>query len=332
VTPEQSKLFLECLGVKSSNIKADNKWLRCSCPLAFWTHQNHKDANPSFALALGVHDEPFFHCFSCRSGTAAELLQILELYASQTPNAPAYNFKQAHEILAGQELVMLELPEYQEFGHVDTKTFKPWPEEYLSSFVKATNVFLANEYLLSDREHHNEFGQSCRGHTPKSAHNFDLRYDHGKGMVVFPYRDAYGRLAGMRGRSITSKSHYDYTWNGINNASLVWFNEEALQLPGWVVVVEGQMDCMRVAEMWPKVVANLTAKPSLVKLNKLLQAEGTILIPDNDATGEASITKYRAFHDKHSHPLKVLRLPDTVKDADEACSAYLYDQITALFD
>jgi 5S rRNA maturation endonuclease (ribonuclease M5) len=313
---ERSTAFLKALGAKNIEAKQDQNWLRCSCPLARFTHQGQKDSNPSFALTLGVHDEPHFNCFACTGGTAAELLQMLELYVSQRPEyAGLYNFK---------------LPEYTEFGNEAHKLVKPWPEEYLQSFMKAENVPLAKTYLLRPKVHLNEFGQKCRGFTPDELSLFDLRYDHSKGMVVFPYRDVYGRLAGMRGRSIAEKEHFDYTLNGNNNASLVWYNEPALELPGWVVVVEGQLDAIRVAARYHKVLANLTAKPTQYKLHKLLQSDGTILIPDNDAAGEKSIEKYREFHNYHKHPFRVLKLPDSVKDADDCSSDYLYDRINEL--
>jgi hypothetical protein len=293
VNVEHSKALLQALGAKISTIKADGKWLRCSCPLARWRHQNHKDSNPSFALSLDETERAYFHCFTCESGSAEELVQTIEMYSRGDPElAHLYNFKRAHEILDNQELLLPDMPDYDPDAPAsDKKPFVAWPETYLQSFMKAMSVPIAVDYLLRPQTEVNEFGQKCRGIAPETASYFDLRYDHSKGMVVFPYRDVNGKLAGMRGRSLVEHMHHDYTWyNGnekINNASLVWYNEPMFNLPGWVVVTEGQMDCARVAVHFPKVVANLTGKPVLSKMDKLVGwAEGTILIPDNDATGE----------------------------------------------
>jgi DNA primase len=104
----------------------------------------------------------------------------------------------------------------------------------------------------------------------------------------------------------------------------VWFNEPALNLPGWVIVCEGQMDVMRVVQSGhAKVVGNLTAKPTDIKLEKLLHAWGTLLIPDNDETGDISIARYKAFHKKYNQPLRVLNLPDGVKDPDDCHHEFL---------
>lgn len=330
----QAKLFLQCLNAKNIQPKSDGKWLRCSCPLAYFTHENQKDGNPSFALSVEPGKPPHFNCFACESGSAGELLQMLEMYVKTSPHLrDLFNFKQAHEILDTGETEVLSLPEYTEFGGKDEKHFQAWPDKWLESWPKVFSVPLAMEYMTMPKEHINEFGQKCRGFPLQEVERFNLRYDHQRGMVIFPYWDGYGRLAGMRGRSITEKRHHDYTWQQVNNASLVWFNEKILdEYEGWVVVVEGQMDAMRVNMRWPKVVANLTAKPSWVKLQKLLSADGTLLIPDNDKTGDASIEKYREFHQQHKHPFKVLGLPATVKDPDDCNHDYLYSRIVERID
>ena len=336
---EQSKAFLQAIGAKASTIKADGKWLRCSCPLARWTHQNHKDSNPSFALSLDETKRAFFHCFTCESGDASELLQAIELYTRDDPElAHLYNFKRAHELLDDQELLLPDMPDYNPDAPAqDKKPFIAWPEAYLQSFINAQKVTVACEYLFRSKEHINGFGQKCRDAVPLAVDYFDLRYDDSKGMIVFPYRDVNGRLAGMRGRSIVEHKHHDYTWyNGdekVNNASLVWYNEEAFNLPGWVVVCEGQMDVLRVwSGGYTKVIGNLTGKPVASKLDKLLWAEGTILIPDNDKTGAKSVELFRNFHLSKNHPFRVLNLPDSIKDADDAHPQYLADRIQELLN
>jgi DNA primase len=333
VNETAGRAFLKCLDAKNIQPKMDGKWLRCSCPLARWKHQNHKDNNPSFALEIDPSDEGFYNCFSCGHGSAATLLQTLELYVSQTPEIKdKYNFKGAHEVLDTQELILELPPEYSEFGEGHHKVFVPWPEEYLQGFVHAEKVPLAREYLYQSQVVKNEFGQKCRGFTELELLPFDLRYDYSRGMIVFPYRDVYGRLAGMRGRSLMEHKHHDYTYEGINNASLTWYNEAVLDYyDGWVVVVEGQFDACRVAQGWPKVVANLTATPTKSKLDKLVGgADGTILIPDNDLTGATSVEKYKKYHQAIGQPFKVLHMPEGFKDADEVSSMWLKDQIEAL--
>lgn len=325
---EQALKFLECLGAKNIQELKGN-WIKCSCPLAPYKHSKHKDYKPSFGLYVDEHEYAHYNCFACGSGTAFELIQSLELYtrSSQEGVYVTYNFKLAHDIVSGEEIVPYELGPYQEFGASSQKIFEPWPESYLESFDLALNVPLARDYLLSSKDHVNEFGQKCRGISEEQCTQFDLRYDWARGMVMFPYRNVYGAFAGIRGRSITEKKFHDYTFNGINNAQLCWWNETCLNLPGASVVVEGQFDGIRVAKYWPKVVATMTAFPSSQKLKKLTHSEAVVVIPDNDETGLSSVGKYREFFKTTGTSFYPLFLPNELHDADEACSEYLYDEI-----
>jgi hypothetical protein len=331
---EQGRYFLQALNAKNIASKPDGTWLKASCPLARWLHKNHKDANPSFGITLSDHEPVTFNCFGCRGGTGFDLVQTLQLYVSQSPEiAGLYDFRKALDLLDNEDLTPYELPEYGSAAEAALQV-RPWPAYYLQSFVKADAIPLAREYLYSAKDHFNQFGQRSRGYTPEELAPLDIRYDSSRAMVVFPYQDAFGRLAGMRGRSIVEREHYDYTWKDgatkVNNAALVWYNELALNLPGWVVVVEGQFDVARVAQRWPKVVGSLTAKPTMSKLKKLMHAEGTILIPDRDDAGQEAIERYQEYHQQRKQPFRILNLPEGVKDADDCHSDWLYDQISSL--
>jgi 5S rRNA maturation endonuclease (ribonuclease M5) len=145
-------------------------------------------------------------------------------------------------------------------------------------------------------------------------------------MVVAPYYDVFGRLAGARGRSILpdpTKKHHDYSFNGHNNCRMVWYNEQVLNLPGPVVVVEGQFDCWRVSTVYPKVVANLTAKPSDEKFKKLCDSQEVIQIPDNDDAGDGSIATYSKLAKKYGIKHRVVTLDHSVKDPAECHPSYL---------
>ena len=95
----------------------------------------------------------------------------------------------------------------------------------------------------------------------------------------------------------------------MNNANLVWYNEEALTAEQPVVIVEGQFDKMRVSEVYQHVMANMTAKPILAKMKKLAYAPAIILMTDNDDTADASIKKYAEYLDQMNKPLSVVQPP-----------------------
>lgn len=317
MTPEQGFHFLKALGAK--NIKQEGKWIKASCPLAFALHKSHNDSNPSFGLNVEPNANSRYNCFACSSGSALDLIQSLEFYGAKNAD-----FKLAREILESETLEVTPLPGYKEFSEAgEAWTLQPWPEWVLNDYPSVTTVKVAMDYLESRRVSKEEAIQA------------ELKFDFTRAMICFPIRDAYGVLAGMRGRSILEgaigiQKHYDYRWNKISNVRGVWYNEQALTLPGKTVVVEGQFDVLRVKKIYPKVVGNLTAKPTAPKIEKLASRQGVILIPDNDATGELSIKRYEEALSKVETPLQVLQLPKEVKDAGETHEDYLFSLLEPL--
>jgi DNA primase len=316
----QCLAFLKALNAHHIKSK-DSGWMTASCPLAPWTHQNQKDTTPSFALSIKPGERSYFVCFACRQGSAEELLQALELYTSKSTVPHLYNFALARQILT-DEVYVVPLPAYGE-RVTNATTFEEWPAYWIESFPPTTVVAEAHVYLEQ------------RGITAERATAHGLRYDAKRHMVVCPYVDVFQRFAGARGRSILldvqgPAKHFDYTFKGRNNARLVWYNEQVLNLRGPVVVVEGQFDCMRVEQAYPKVVAALTAKPSWEKAKKLSDSPFVIQIPDRDETGRLSTETYARFCSALGIRHKVLWLDEGVKDPAECSVEYLSDRITEL--
>lgn len=318
MTEAQCLAFLVALRVP--NAKLRNGWMTGSCPLAPFTHAKGTDTMPSFGLSVAPGTRSYYSCFACRSGSADELLQALELYTNYDKK---YDWKVAHDLLSGEQVV-LPLPEY---GVIPSHSvFTPWPDYWIQSFVPVTAVADAYAYLTG------------RGVSLDVVTHYDLRYDSGRQMVTAPYRDVFGRLAGARGRSIDPtaeghKKHYDYTFQGVNNAGWCWYNESVLERPGPIVVVEGQFDCWRTAQAFPKTVATLTSKPTWDKMKKLADCGLVIQIPDNpeiDDAGRHSIEKFAEYCGKLGLRHKVVYLGGGVKDPAECHADYLRDKIQEL--
>ncbi len=316
---EQGILFLKAIGAK--NLQVREQWITASCPLAFLTHKNNKDSNPSFGLSLGT--KSFYNCFACGRGSAVQLLQSI------AANGEGVDIPLATALLEQEASTIAFLPGYSEFANNETTEFSAWPEYWIDSFLLAGMNTEAALYLGK---------RDDIGVPVYQWEKFELHYDTARHMIVCPFRNVWGELAGARGRFIGKKDkdtpswqvHFDYGWNNIRNTRMVWYNEQALQLDGWVVVVEGQFDCMRIDEKYKKVVANLTALPTHPKLMKLLQSDGVIHIPDNDMTGEKSVVEYQEFCKSHKLRYKKLSLPDGIKDASECNPDYIFDRIMEL--
>jgi hypothetical protein len=236
----------------------------------------------------------------------------LELYSHASKD---YDFARCHQLLSEEQYVV-SLPAYGEFPS-QAQVFVEWPVYWLDSFMQAWFHAEGHQYLLS------------RWVSPETAHQFSIRYDVKRQMVVAPYWDVFGRLAGARGRKVTEggQQHFDYTFQGVNNARLVWYHEQVLNDPGPVVVVEGQFDLWRTVQAYKKTVAALTAKPTLEKMKKLGDCGTVIQIPDLDEAGEQSIGVYAKYCQQLGLKHKVVRLGEGVKDPAECHVDYLRDRI-----
>lgn len=321
MTPERAKTFLMAIG--RPNAIQRGSWVTSSCPLALWTHKSGKDSTPSFGLSLGKNSR--YNCFACGKGSVEELLGAVELYAKDS--SLGLDFKLARSMLDEEFQEEVSMPEYLEFPSSEEQEFQELPEYWLESF-QSIHEFPEAVLWLAKRD-------NGLGVPVYQWSEFDLKYDPSRSMVVAPFRNVFGKLAGARGRSILSgvtgwQKHWDYSWNKIRNTRLVWFNEQALQYEGPVVVVEGQFDCMRVSEKYRKVVANLTALPTWPKMQRLLQSNAVILICDNDEAGEKAEKEYRYFCTSNNLFLSVLSLPIDVKDPGECHPDWLYEQIKPL--
>jgi 5S rRNA maturation endonuclease (ribonuclease M5) len=305
---QQAEGLLKALGSKPGG-KGD-RWVRGTCPLAPWTHKNGKDSHPSFGLYTAPGEPGRFYCFACNGGSLSTLLQTIEFHAAKHPGDFHGNLHMARQIIEQEEIELAMLPEFSEFGEQEKK-FEELPEWFLDTFPLATGVGRATAYL------------QYRGFNETDAHKFDLRYDPVQDRLVFPYCNVFGKFAGLRGRGIEFPGekhyspHHDYVWNGINNAGLVWFNEEILDDEGPVVVVEGQFDAMRVARVYPRVLANLTAKPIRAKLKKLVQCEGVILMLDGDFAGRMATQKFLEAFDDMKITCATVKLPIVDKHGND---------------
>ena len=313
---DQLKAFLSTLSVYNLNW-GGSKWAQCSCPLAPFTHKSGTDSNPSFGVTVG--DEPSnFNCYVCAKGTLADLVGQLMLYCQKYPEqAYRYDLAKAQEILQHEHDKITVLPEYKEMVPSPYVEFQEWPEYWLEDYLPWEQHYRSKEYVLFERRVHYSV-----------ADIFGLRYDPAKDMVVSPFRTASGKLAGARGRAVDADCdkkwrHYDYPWNKVRNSGLVWFNERALNLPGPLVLVEGQFDCMRIWPFYKKVMAILSAKTTLYKQRKLTACDQVVLMLDDDKTGQDKTQEWIRYLSGHGVQVGVLSVPEGVKDAGECHDSVL---------
>lgn len=283
------------------------------CPLARWFHKGGTDHSAGFGLHVEPGGHSNFNCFACKSGSAEQLLQMLEMYTKGDPPS-LRDFKAARAVLA-DELQVLPVT-WQEFQPSD-KEFIPWPQQWLDSFQPCGDE--VKNYLQNLRKNPISLDVIAR---------WDLRFDNLRNMIVCPYRNADGVLAGARGRSIlldTDFKHYDYKWKEHNNAVMTWYHEEALNLPGWAAVVEGQADVWRTELGWKKTLGNLTAKPTEEKFRRLSLSHtpGIVHVTDNDEAGEESSAKFKTLCTHFKLGYRRAVIGSGIKDPDLCHPEYL---------
>lgn len=322
---EQVRALLKTLGVHNLT-HSGGVWAQASCPLSPFTHAGGRDGNPSFGVTIGL-EESHYNCYACNRGTLTAMVQEIQMHLKRRPElADRYDLKNAFAILADEEVGLAPLPKYSEFSQSPYAEFEPWPEWFLEGFSAWDQHSLSAEYTLN-----------TRGIAAATANHFQLRYDHNRSMIGAPFRTASGLLAGMRGRKIVQPGvafkglkHYDYEWNKVRNTALTWFNESAFNLPGPLVIVEGQFDLMRLWPYWRKTVAILSSKTTAYKFRKLQDAGrgGVILLLDNphvDKTASERYPEWQQMLTEKGITNFVVEYPETAtwKDPGEAPESWL---------
>lgn len=298
--------FLKALGCHDASPQGG--WVTCKCPLAFWTHKTGKDSTPSFGVRI---DSGFFNCFACGKGSLETLLGTLELYLPKAPDLvrARFNIPLAREVLQGAAGEVDVLPPYEEAVANQSKVFEPWPDWVLNGYTPAHLHKDSSAYL------------NKRGLDLLEVTTYGLRFDVGRQMVIFPFRNHGGYLAGGRGRCINPEfkvQHYDYKHGEVNNTALTFLGEdcvpEAVEKHRPLILVEGQFDWVAVKRFYPYVLGNLTAMPTPEKLQLLNSCpDGVVTMLDNDETGY----KARKEWEVGLHvPVGRLDYPEAFKDPD----------------
>lgn len=316
--------LLKALGV--NNAKEGNDWVQSSCPLGPYTHVGGADHNPSFGVQV-TKGQSHFNCFVCEHGTLDELVSTFAYHWERNPVGGMYvDLKKAREILEVEGGEIEGLPDYEDSQTV--QPFEEWPTWILDNWTPVQLVAQAMEYLT--------VGRTVHGAQPVSEEQAiaaNLRWDADFSRIVAPFWNVYGRFAGARGRSTLpdvpkAYRHYDYRWQGRSNTKLVWYGEQALELEGPLIVVEGQFDLINISQVYPKVVANLTAKPSKQKMMKAVQSDGLLFMLDNDDTGQTVKEQYVEYAERYKVPFGVIDYPKEWKDPASVPPDWLHEELS----
>jgi len=274
--------FLGCIGVPPSSLVITQDWVRCSCPLAIWTHNHGTDKNPSFGIKCNDTGESFFNCYTCKNG---DLLYLVQLLAGYGVEAPKFKLKDALQLLMNEEegAVALNIADYGSVAEI--QKYKIFPESFIESFLHAVHVPKAMNYLNS------------RGVGALLAQDLDLRFDTSREAVCFPIRDWEGQLVGLRGRYIDpdgGPNYHVYKHNGEHN-KLAWYGENTVDMTEPVLMIESVFDYASCLRLYDNLLAPLSVGMNKDKVVRVNTAFDIVTLFDNGQGGDKArdlVSKY----------------------------------------
>lgn len=250
--------FLRALGIEDAEDSGD--WIMMRCPLASVTHE-YGDRRPSFSILVSDEGPSFYYCFGCspKPQPLGRLVHLLWLITGTYP-------KRAAQILSSQKNEFIEhtqLPRHNDSFDFDrpvgnTDPLPDWLIRIYRLLSKGKDFesrrckeYLTNERMISEATYT----------------RFKVRYCRQRSALVFPFTDKNGSVYSLRMRNRKKKNLFtvnsqiayedsNYDKEQIDSVSFpskrdvgFWFG---LHLVDWempVILVEGELDAMRLFEL-----------------------------------------------------------------------------------
>lgn len=267
--------ILEIVKVLSSRYKRSGDWYNFSCPFAKWRHDGGTDNHPSFGISTGG----YYHCFACGArGSITELGAKLFRYGH--PKADMITkLSFGIEVKHNPEVEILE----------------PCiiPESILRRFKRVGGYGAINE---------------------QSAELFELRFDPATRAVLFPVRDLYGRLVGIRARIGSAKLELrQFTPVPLKKCG-IWYGMHLINIDQPIYLVEGERDAILMFQAGKQAMASL-GNPSRQQIEMLNRLGGKYYVLfDSDKAGQ---THAVSVLNRVPNAIRLL-LPIGAKDPAEA--------------
>lgn len=285
--------FLRALGIESSAIEDSGRgFINCPCPLAAWTHSSGRDERPSFGISIPREAEGYstFYCFGCHdyASGVGTLLHDYFVLSGEYPYEAAGIYARAESGAELDDSLQLTMP----------------PDPYAVSTGKPPltdplPVMVLNKFPLLTKGRGHEYRkirEYLQGERliPKFIQDmYRMRFNEHSRTMVFPLVDRYGRTFLMRERSRTGKdiwtvsprvaglSHLQFPRLKYNG---VWFGMHLVDWSLPLMLVEGEIDAMRVAALgfW-NVIASATSSVTKAQVNAVLDNHAGLLLLGYDA-------------------------------------------------
>lgn len=242
------------------------------------------------------------------------------------------------KVCQASRFLLKESPEAESArSYLESRVNGEAEEKFHFGYFPSSNTF----NLLSDIVGLDLLKEEQLAHTRQSSTSnqkiFSYFEDH---PLVMPYRDAYGNVVAMVGRSLLSDeerkekrlSKYKNTvFNKGNHLFGLFEAKEAILQSGFAYIVEGQFDVIKAHERGLKnIVALGNSNMSPYQVALLSRYTDTFFVVlDNDDAGEKGRKK---IEEKYGDKVSVINLflPDGYKDIDEYLKQNDVDSLTFL--
>lgn len=256
MTLESLLQLLTILNQKEYRIAGE--WVMFSCPVARYRHYKKTDTSPSFGIKVST-GASVFHCFSCMiKGRLAVLPNILMAYKH-----PAH--RQVREFIAKNEPLMF-IESRQDELEFHYSPMQIIPEEVLDLYMP--------------------FGKWNKINS-ESVKKWELKIDTVNRCIVFPIRDKFGRLVGLKKRFKDKKFIEDRQFSTESPKRRgVWYGIHLVDANKTVYLVEGERDAILLHQEGLQAVASMGASITPAQLGELRNFSTIICFFDNDDAGK----------------------------------------------
>jgi len=279
--------FLAMLGIKPRYIY--DSWVLVSCPLAYWKHEKKQDRNPSCGISFG-NDYSVVNCFTCGTRSLADMVNFL-FWKNQIPQKALHYFVQHEFGLTEKECIIEDSLSFADKFTKEVETCKPVPENILKLMEKLRIDHA--KWLCLERKISKKLLKVFPIFSFKSG-------------VVFGIRDKNMKIYNLRWRCVKEKkfctlsNSYFKTSESWGNKSL-WYGIEYVDFTKPVVLVEGEIDLLRLYTLGLRNVLASCGSLSKEQINRLQEEKPSCLVLgfDNDEVGKQYAKKiYEVFKDK----------------------------------
>jgi 5S rRNA maturation endonuclease (ribonuclease M5) len=286
---EAIKRFLESLGIDRIQMSVDRGWVNSPCPLAPYTHAGGADSRPSFGISISDDSNSVYWCFGCSpKGRRLDwLLHSMFVADGRYPQEAAKIF--AREELWGiedEETSTTKIP--SRWISKPPKEVKPLPPEVLKKYplIQGNDDYETRRIRM--------WLESQRGLPEYIQNLYRLRYHYSSQSIIFPLTDARGNIFLLRERLRKEKRIWTVSpeTSGFPEMEFpklkdvgVWFGMMLIDWSSPVILVEGEIDVMRLAALgFFNAIGSATSSVSDAQIRSLT-ADTLLLGYDADKAG-----------------------------------------------